>query len=157
MALAEVRRRSMSRVGVAEHASSGFSPLKVTDQKERDEARSLLGRELVELNERETAVDATVWHDQAWVLLGVMVLLIAMLAYVAWPENEEGLRRKAEALIAQETRSALSDAKMHPLRELLVRFPDGQHAVLGPRADRPHRCGAFSAPTVGQDQKQSAD
>jgi hypothetical protein len=128
MALAEVRRRSMSRVGVAEHASSGFSALKVTDQKERDEARSLLGRELVELNERETAPDATLWHDQAWVLLGVMVLLIAMLAYVAWPENEEGLRSKAEALIAQETRSALSDAKMHPLRELLVRFPDGQHA-----------------------------
>ncbi len=127
LALAEVRKRSMSRVGVAEHASSGFSALKVTDQKERDEARSLLGRQKVELEE-DAVPDATVWHDQAWVLLAAMLLLLAVIAYAAWPASEESLRRKAEALIAQETRSALSDAKIHPLREILVRFPDGQHA-----------------------------
>jgi hypothetical protein len=130
LALAEVRRRSMSRATVAEHASAGFSALKVTNQQDRDEARSLLGRELVDLEAAEkTPVDGTLWHDQAWVLLGIMVLMMAALAYVAWPASEDSLRRKAETLIAQETRSALTDAKLHPLRELLVRFPQGQHAA----------------------------
>ncbi len=130
LALGEVRRRSMSRATVAEHASAGFSALKVTNQQERDEARSLLGRELVDLDaEEKTSPDATLWHDQAWVLIGIMVLMIAVLAYVAWPDSEDSLRHQAEALLAQETRSALTDAKLHPLRELLVRFPDGQHAL----------------------------
>ena len=128
MALAEVRRRSMSRASVAEHASSGFSPLNVTDQKDRDEARSLLGRQLADDEDDASAPDATVWHDQAWVLLSVMALLIGMIGYAAWPASEDALRSKAEALMAQETRSALTDAKMHPLRQILVRFPDGEHA-----------------------------
>jgi tetratricopeptide (TPR) repeat protein len=131
LALAEVRRRSLSRTGVAEHASSGFSPLQVTSQRDKDEARTLLGRGVVDLDalEAEDEVpDATVWHDQPWLLIGGLVLLLMLLAYVAWPAGEATLRARAERLIAQESRSALAEAKNQPLREILVRFPDGPNA-----------------------------
>ncbi|KAA5545363.1 serine/threonine protein kinase [Roseiconus nitratireducens] len=132
LALAEVRKRSLSRAGVAEHVSSGFSPLQVTTQREKDEARALLGRGVVDLNaaeeEEEEDVDATVWHDQPWFLIGGLVAILLLLAYVAWPASEQTLRKRAEALIAQDTRSALAQAERQPLREILVRFPDGPNA-----------------------------
>ena len=127
LALAEVRKRAMSRTGVAEHVSSGFSPLQMTDQKQRDEARTLLGRELVDLDE-EDAPDSTLWHDKAWVLIGTLFVLLGLLAWVAWPASEASLRQDAEELLAQDTRSALAQAKMQPLRQLLANFPDGQNA-----------------------------
>ena len=128
LALAEVRKRAMSRTGVAEHASAGFSALQMTDQRDRDEARTLLGREIVDLDEDDTP-DSTLWHDKAWVLLGTLVLLLGLLAWVAWPASEMSLRREAENLLAEDTRSAMSQAKLQPLRQLLVRFPDGENAA----------------------------
>lgn len=132
MALAEVRKRALSRTGVAEHVSSGFSPLQVTTQRDKDEARTLLGRGIVNLRkleaEKEEIPDATVWHDQPWFLIGGLVALLALLAWVAWPASEASLRAEAEALIAQGTRSALAQAERHPLREIMVRFPDGSNA-----------------------------
>ncbi|TWU40834.1 serine/threonine protein kinase [Novipirellula artificiosorum] len=125
LALAEVRRRSMSRTGVAEHASSGFSPLSVTDQKDRDEARSLLGRHFVQ--EPETP-DATAWHDKPWFLIGSMVVIIAMLGWMAWPLSETQMRDNAETLLDQETQTSLNQAKNHYLVPMLSRFPDGEHA-----------------------------
>lgn len=131
MALGEVRKRSLSLTGVAEHVSSGFSPLQVTNQKEKDEARTLLGRGVVDLDakeEEDEIPDATVWHDQPWFLLGGLVLLLMLLAYVAWPASEATLRARAEKLIAADTRSSLAEAENKPLRELLNRFPDGPNA-----------------------------
>lgn len=132
LALAEVRKRSLSRTGVAEHVSSGFSPLQVTTQQDKDEARTLLGRGVVDLSrvdeEEEEIPDATVWHDQPWFLIGGLVALLALLAYVAWPASEASLRAEAEQLIAQDTRSSLAQAERHPLREILNRFPDGPNA-----------------------------
>ncbi len=132
MALAEVRKRALSRTGVAEHVSSGFSPLQVTTQQDKDEARTLLGRGVVDLRkaeqEEEQTPDATVWHDQPWVLIGGLVAILLLLAWVAWPASEASLRAEAERLIAQDTRSSLAQAERHPLREILVRFPDGPNA-----------------------------
>ena len=131
MALAEVRKRSLSRTGVAEHASSGFSPLQVTNQRDKDEARTLLGRGVVDLNAQEEddeSREAIVWHDQPWILLGGLVLLLLLLAYVAWPASEATLRARAERLLRVGTRSALAEAEAKPLREILVRFPDGPNA-----------------------------
>ncbi len=132
MTLSEVRKRSHSRASVAEHASSGFSPLQVTNQHDKDEARTILGRGVVDLNAKEDqdeAPDAAIWHDQPWFLLGGLVLLLALLAYVAWPASEASLRARAEKLIAIDTRSALAEAEAQPLREILVRFPDGENAA----------------------------
>ncbi|MCD0461566.1 serine/threonine protein kinase [Roseiconus lacunae] len=130
--LAEVRKRSLSRAGVAEHVSSGFSPLQVTNQQDKDEARKLLGRDVVDLKaieeDDDEIADATVWHDQPWFLIGGLVAILILLAYVAWPASEATLRKQAENLIAIDTRSALAEAESHPLRQLIVRFPDSPNA-----------------------------
>lgn len=73
LALAEVRRRSMSRAGVAEHVSAGFSPLNVTDQKQRDEARVLLGQGAVGADEDHHA-DGMPWHERPIVLIAGLLL-----------------------------------------------------------------------------------
>ncbi len=125
LGLAEVRRRAMSRAGVAEHASAGFSPLNVTDQKERNEARELLGRAALE--EDEKVPDATPWHDQPWILVGGLALILAVLIYIVWPLNEDQMRSRAEDLLAQESRSALNQAKNHYLLPMIARFPEGEH------------------------------
>ncbi|OYP37750.1 serine/threonine-protein kinase [Rhodopirellula sp. MGV] len=130
--LAEVRKRALSRAGVAEHVSSGFSPLQVTNQQARDEARQLLGRGVVDLSvaeeEDDEVPDATVWHDQPWFLIGGLVAILILLAYVAWPASEATLRAQAEKLIAIDTRASLAEAENQPLRQLIVRFPDGPNA-----------------------------
>ncbi len=73
LALGEVRKRSMSRAGVAEHTSAGFSPLNITDQKDRDEARILLGHGAVEFDDAKVP-DGTPWHEKPLVLIAGLML-----------------------------------------------------------------------------------
>jgi len=127
LALAEARRRSAGLAGVAEHASSGFSPLQVTRQDAKDEARKLLGRDLVDLDDPEPP-DASAFHDKAWFLVGILLIVIAGMAWLVWPLNESQMRSRAEKLIAEETRSSLHQAKTTYLQPMIRRFPDGQHA-----------------------------
>lgn len=126
LALAEVRRRAASRAGVAEHASSGFSPLAVTDQSQKDEARRLLGREPIDVDDPKTD-DGSEWYEKSWVLVLALLALLGVIAYAAWPLSEDAMRRRAEALIEQETRSSLSRARISYLEPMLARFPDGDH------------------------------
>lgn len=128
--LAEVRRRSMSRGGVAEHASSGFTALVKTDQSTRAEARSVLGRDKVGNSKpaRSETLDATPWHDQALILLPVLGLLLAMLVWVAWPMSESKMRTRAEALLDEGTRSSMSQARISYLEPMVGQFPDGEHS-----------------------------
>lgn len=128
LALAEVRKRSMSRTGVAEHASAGFSALAVTDQKDRDEARVLLGRELVDLDE-DNYTEQSAWYEKTAFLVVGLCLIVGLIAYFAWPLNEDGMRERAEALMAKETRTALAQAKISYLRPMTEKFPDGQHTA----------------------------
>jgi hypothetical protein len=127
LALAEVRRRSMSRAGVAEHASAGFSPLNVTDQKERDEARALLGHGALEFD-ADKNLDSTAWHDKPLVLIFGLVLLAGLFAYFLWPLSEGEMRRRAEQLIAQQSRNSLNQAKLSYLKPMLKKFPEGEHS-----------------------------
>lgn len=125
LALAEVRRRAMSRSGVAEHTSAGFSPLNVTDQKDRDEARSLLGKAALESD--RAVPDGTPWHDKPWILIAALAVLLVGFTYILWPLNEDQLRSRAEALLVEETRNSLNQAKTSYLEPMLTRFPDGRH------------------------------
>ncbi len=125
LALAEVRRRAMSRSGVAEHASAGFSPLNVTDQKDRDEARLLLGH--ATLADDESPSDVSSWHDKPWFLIGSLFLIIGIVTYTVWPLNEDQMRERAEALLAHQTRSSLNQAKTGYLQPMLAKFPHGEH------------------------------
>lgn len=124
LGLAEVRRRSNSRVGVAEHTSAGFSPLNVNDQKDRDEARALLGH----LTEEEPIQYATAWHDRPWVLLLGLASLIGLFTWLIWPLNENQMRERAEDLLAQETRTSMNQAKSNYLEPLLKKYPEGVHS-----------------------------
>ena len=126
LALQEVRRRSMSRVGVAEHVSQGFSPLNVTDQKERDEARILLGHGALEFDKDEV-VDPPAWHDQSLILIAGLFVVCFMFAYTFWPLNETQMRAKAEELLARENRNAMNKAKVSYLMPMLDKYPDGAH------------------------------
>ncbi len=128
LGLGEVRRRAMSRTGVAEHASAGFSPLAMTDQKSKDEARTLLGRDTVKVDSDPNA-DATLWHDKPWFLIGVLIAMLSLFAFVAWPLSESQMRKRAEALLAAETQSSLNQAKNSYLVPMLNQFPEGEHAL----------------------------
>jgi hypothetical protein len=127
LALAEVRRRSMSRAGVAEHASSGFSALNVTDQKEKEEARILLGHGALQFDD-EKVPDATPWHEKPLVLVSGLVLLAGLFAYLIWPLNEDQMRHRAEELLVHDSRSSHHQAKVSYLEPMLRKFPDGRHA-----------------------------
>lgn len=127
LALAEVRRRSMSRAGVAEHASAGFSPLSVTDQKEKEEARVLLGRGALQF-EDEQIPDATPWHERPLVLISGLILLAGLFAYLLWPLSEDQMRQRAEELMVDDSRSSLHQAKVSYLEPMLQKYPDGKHA-----------------------------
>jgi len=127
LALAEVRRRSSSRKGVAEHLSAGFSPLNVADQKERDEARVLLGREAVTFDD-ETPAEPTAWHDSPLVLVSVLVLLLGLFVYAIMPPDEDQMRAEAEDLLTEGNRIALNRAKVNYLMPMLERYPEGEHA-----------------------------
>ena len=126
MALIEARRRSSGLSGVAEHVSSGFSPLQMTKQKDKDEARKLLGKEL--LSDADLVTDALPYYEKAWVLVGVLLLIVGFFAWLVWPLSESQLRSRAESLIAEETRSTLEQAKNSYLIPMTRRFPDGEHA-----------------------------
>ena len=126
LALAEVRKRSMSRTGVAEHASSGFSPLSVTNEDDRDIARKLLGRDA--LSSDDTPVQESVaWHDRPLVLIGGLVLIAAIFAYVLWPLSEDNMRSRAETLMNEGTKTSMMHAKNSYLVPMIDRFPDGEH------------------------------
>ncbi|QDT01801.1 Serine/threonine-protein kinase PknA [Rubripirellula lacrimiformis] len=127
LALGEVRRRSMSRSGVAEHASSGFSPLAVTDQRDRDVARELLGREAIDLDD-DKVPDGTPWHDRPLVLIAGLFIVAGLFAYLLWPLNEDQMRQKADDLLTQQSRSAMNQAKQAYLVPMLEKYPEGVHA-----------------------------
>ena len=154
LALAEVRRRSMSRAGVAEHASAGFSPLNVTDQKERDEARALLGHAAREIEDHRVA-DATDWHDRPWVLIAALVMFAGLFTYFAWPLSEIEMRRRTEALLAQDP--AIRSTRQRPLpRTDAGKISAGGTLRLGPRTARSGRDGPSGTRPVRQASTQPA-
>lgn len=128
LALQEVRRRAMSRTGVAEHVSQGFSPLNVNDQKDRDEARILLGHGAL-LAEEEKPAETPEWYDRAFILVLGLALIISMIAYALWPLNEDQMKSRAEDLLAKKNRNSLNQAKVSYLVPMLEKYPDGEHVV----------------------------
>ncbi len=127
LALSEARQRSGGLTGVAEHASSGFSPLQVTKQQDKDEARKLLGREVIDISDEELP-DGTPLHDKAWFLILALLVIVGGLAWLVWPLNESQMRSRAEKLLAEETRSSMEQAKNAYLLPMLKRFPEGEHS-----------------------------
>jgi hypothetical protein len=99
-----------------------------SDQSKRSEARSVLGRDETKPKVRRSSTDATPWHDQAVILVPLLGLFLGMLIWIAWPMNENKMRTGAEKLLAEETRSSMSQARISYLEPMLRQFPDGEHA-----------------------------
>ena len=119
LALREVRKRSAEGMGVVQHASSGFSPLKV--DMDKSEAKALLGHLPVE--EEETQFDGTAFYEKTWFLLASLCVMALLVAWFLWPLNEQQLRARAEKLLEQDTATSLDEAKDVYLSKLVEKYP----------------------------------
>ncbi|QEG42655.1 serine/threonine protein kinase [Roseimaritima ulvae] len=124
LALREVRRKAAEGVGVAEHVSSGFSPLQV--QADSKEARELLGKAAQDLE--PTPEPKQPFWERAWFLALVVLMLMGVIGWVLWPPGEDELRARAEKLLEAGGRVNMVQAKNQCLYPILRRFPDGPHA-----------------------------
>jgi serine/threonine protein kinase len=131
MALREAHKRASEGIGVAQHAVSGFSPLQMNAS--RDEAEKVLGHKKKKSKRRdrddEELVDAPGLLERPFVLLGILAVAIALIAFLVWPANERTLRARAEALIAKKDLGSLNDARDKYLYDIVERFPDGANAL----------------------------
>lgn len=124
LALREVRRRSAEGIGVAQHVSSGFSPLKVNVDKA--EARALLGHLPPEKEEPED--DGAAFYEKSWFLVASLGVIALLITWFLWPLSEEQLRARAEALLEQGTRTAMGQAKNEYLEILVRDYPESTNA-----------------------------
>lgn len=126
MELTEARNCSSGLSSVTEHASRGFSPLQMTKQKDKEEARKLLGRDPI--GDSDQKYDAPPVHERAWFLVAALLIIVGFIGWLVWPLNESQMRARAASLIAEERRTSLEQAKNSYLIPMLKRFPDGEHA-----------------------------
>lgn len=129
LALAEARRRAEQGIGVAQHAVSGFSPLKLPGADQGEARRLLLGKAKLSRAEEPQRVDDSpeIWERPAFLAVALLGLL-GVVAWLLWPLSEDQLRSKAEQLMAAEDGEGHSRARQQYLQPLLKRFPDGSHA-----------------------------
>jgi eukaryotic-like serine/threonine-protein kinase len=129
LALGEARRRAEQGIGVAQHAVSGFSPLKLPGADRGEARRLLLGKAArPHAEERATVADApALWERPAFLAVALLGLL-GIVAWLLWPLSEEQLRAKAEQLMAAVDGEGYSRARQQYLQPMLKRFPDGAHA-----------------------------
>lgn len=126
--LLDARQRSGSLGGVTEQLAGGFSPLQAGQQQsQKDEARALLGRGVVRMDEEVREIAP--FYERAWFLVLALIVGLAGIAWILWPLNENQLRERAEKLIAEQTGASLHQAKQGYLEPMLKRFPEGQHAA----------------------------
>ncbi len=125
LALREVRRHSSDGIGVAQHATGGFSPLRVEVNK--DEARALLGHLLPE--DEKPKDDGTAFYEKAWFLLATLSLIAMLVTWYLWPLNEAQLRARAESLLEAGDRTSLGQAKDKYLQKIIDEYPTSENAI----------------------------
>lgn len=124
LALREVRKRSAEGIGVVQHASSGFSPLKV--DLDKSEAKALLGHLPVE--EEQPEGDGAEFYEKTWFLLAALAIIALLVTWFLWPLNEGQLRARAEELIEKGTRTSMGEAKDRYLEKLVEDYPESVNA-----------------------------
>jgi len=130
LALAEAKKKELSRSGVAQHALGGFSTLRLPVDKH--EARRLFaGRRA----RQENADDITPLWERPWLLAVALAALLIVfgtaLAFALRPPREEQLINEAERLMASTNPVDWQSAEDSYLQPLLTRFPNSEYA---PRA-----------------------
>ncbi len=123
MALSEAQKRAMSNASVVQDAIGGFSPLQMNlDKAEAERAMGVKAKK----KRRKYASDVP-FFERPLVLVCGIGIVIALIAFMLRPLDEETMRRRAEKLLAREDRVAYIDARDRYLVPMLQRFPDGEH------------------------------
>jgi hypothetical protein len=126
MALREAQRRASEGIGVAQHATSGFSPLQLNTN--RAEAEKALGHKKIKKKHQDgEGADPTGILERPLFLLAILVAAIGLISFLAWPLSESALRTKAEMLMARHDADGIQGASNSYLQELADRFPDGKN------------------------------
>lgn len=123
LALKEVRRRAAEGIGVAQHVASGFSALRVDVDKA--EAQALLGH--LPQEEEERPVDGSAFYEKSWFLIASLCAIAAVVTWFLWPLNEDQLRSRAEALLADGNRTSMGEAKDY-LQLIVADYPESDNA-----------------------------
>lgn len=123
LALKEAQRRQNEGVGVLQHATAGFSPLQM--KVDRDEAEKVLGIKPKKKKKKRRAEESV--FENAWVLIGGLVIAIGAVVWFLWPPSEATLRQRAEAYLATNKSTDLTYAQTE-LRQLVKRFPESDSA-----------------------------
>jgi eukaryotic-like serine/threonine-protein kinase len=123
LAFKEAHRRQSQGVGVLQHATSGFSPLKL--KADRAEAEKVLGIKKEKVRKEH---DTPLW-ERPTVLISAMVLCIAALVWVMLPLGQRALRQRAERLLASQEWVDWNEARDRYLVQLTERFPQSEDAA----------------------------
>src|SRR5262245_61196109 len=127
IALAEAKKKELSRASVTQHALGGFSSLRLPIDKQ--EARKLVAGKKSQL---EHAPEGTPFWERPWflavALLSLLVLLAVGITFAMKPMSEQQLIREADSLMASENPVDWRRAEDIYLKPLLARFPSSEYA-----------------------------
>ncbi|MBX3420863.1 MAG: serine/threonine protein kinase [Pirellulaceae bacterium] len=121
MALQEAQRRQSEGVGVLQHATAGFSPLKLNV--DRREAEKLLGI----ASDDQPAGARRSPLESPWLLLAGLLLAVSAVVWFLLPPSERSLYHSAQKLLASPEWIDWNQARDSYLSQLIQRYPDGQY------------------------------
>jgi eukaryotic-like serine/threonine-protein kinase len=123
LAFKEAQRRQSEGVGVLQHATAGFSPLRLPT--DRAEAERVLG-----VKRKRKRQDETPLLERTWVLLLGLAAAVGAIVWFLLPLSENTLRARAERLLppASEQWQDWNQARDAYLHQIMDRFPQGTHS-----------------------------
>lgn len=124
LAFKEAERRENEGAGVLQHATGGFSPLRLKAA-DRDEAEKVLG---IKRKKERPQNDTPLW-ERPWVLISALAVCIGMAVWFMLPLGQTALRQRAERLLASTEFDDWDTARDLYLAELVERFPQSEDAV----------------------------
>jgi eukaryotic-like serine/threonine-protein kinase len=123
MALRTAQQHAMQGISVAEHLTSGFSPLQL--QADKDEAAKVLG---IQPKKKKKQVRETSVTESTWALVLGIAAAVGGIYYMTRPMSEQTLYDKAALLMNDKDTSGYDYAEERYLLPLLERFPNGKYA-----------------------------
>jgi hypothetical protein len=124
LAFKEAQRRETEGFGVLQHATSGFSPLRLKAA-DRAEAEKVLGIKKPKVRKTN---EVPIW-ERSWALVAALSLCVAVAVWFMLPLGQATLRKRAETLLAGSDHDQWDTARDIYLSQLLERFPDSEDAA----------------------------
>ena len=119
LAFKEAQRRETQGAGVLQHATGGFSALRLKAA-DRAEAEKVLGIKKVKVRK---ANEVPIW-ERSWALIAILAMCIAVAVWFMLPLGQATLRKRAETLLASSDAEEWGAARDLYLAELIERFPE---------------------------------